>query len=454
VDPFQPTSDPDWIKLKEVPMSRKKIWLTVVLVCATVLALIFTTAALAAKPSPLTPLEQLGKLLFFDNISSPAANVSCASCHDPSVGWTGPIAGLNLHGGVYRGAVPTRFGDRKPPSSAYASFSPIFHFDTDEGEFVGGNFWDGRATGERLGSPTAEQALGPFLNPVEQNMPSKQAVCQHVAKSKYAGLFKQVWGMGSLDCSATGVDATYDKIGLSIGAYEASSEVNPFSSKYDLYWEACLAAGNSEEACGLAEGEHTVLDPQGILSEQEFDGLIEFGEYCAECHVSHKSGPNGVPPLFSDFRFDNIGVPKNPENPFYRMDTVYLDDGSPINPLGKDYIDFGLGNFLRSRSEWADLAWENDGKFRVPTVRNVDLRPGKGFPKVYMHNGVFKSLEEVVHFYNTRDVPEEGWAAPEVERNVNRELFEGVPMGNFELDAEAEAAIVAFLKTLSDGYRP
>jgi cytochrome c peroxidase len=84
----------------------------------------------------------------------------------------------------------------------------------------------------------------------------------------------------------------------------------------------------------------------------------------------------------------------------------------------------------------------------------VDLRPGKGFPKAYMHNGVFKSLEEVVHFYNTRDVPEEGWAPSEVEMNVNRELFEGKPLGNFELDAEAEAAIVAFLKALSDGYRP
>jgi cytochrome c peroxidase len=435
-------------------MSRKKVWLTAILLCATVLALAFTTAALAAKSSALTPMEQLGKLLFFDKISSPAQSMSCAACHAPSTGWTGPIAGLNLHGSVYRGAEPTRFGDRKPPSSAYASFSPVFHFDADAGEFVGGNFWDGRATGERLGSPTAEQALGPFLNPVEQNMPSKQAVCQHVARSKYAGLFEQVWGTGSLDCSLAGVDATYDKIGLSIGAYEASAEVNPFSSKYDLYWAACLNAGNTEEACGLADGEHSMLDPQGILTGQEFDGLIEFGEYCAECHVSHKSGPNGVPPLFSDFRFDNIGVPKNPENPFYKMDEVYLDDGSPINPLGDAFIDYGLGAFLRSRPEWAHLAWENDGKFRTPTLRNVDLRPGPGFPKVYMHNGVFKSLEEVVHFYNTRDIPEEGWPAPEVERNVNRELFEGLPMGNFELDAEAEAAIVAFLKTLSDGYRP
>ena len=433
----------------------KKKFFKSVLVCAAGSALIFTGTTAAEQPQPpLTIEEQLGKALFFDNISSPAKNMSCAACHAPSTGWTGPIAGINLHGGVYRGAVPTRFGNRKPPSSAYATFSPVFHYDDSAGEFVGGNFWDGRATGERLGSPTAEQALGPFLNPVEQNMPSKQAVCEQVASSKYARLFEQVWGVGSLDCSMAGIDATYDRIGLSIGAYEASAEVNPFSSKFDLYWKECLSAGNSEEACGLALGAKATLDPQGILSEQEFDGLIEFGEYCSQCHVSHQSGPGGVPPLFSDFRFDNIGVPKNSENPFYRMDEVYLDDGSPINLLGEDYIDYGLGDFLRNRSEWAHLARENDGKFRTPTVRNVDLRPGKGFPKAYMHNGVFKSLEEVVHFYNTRDVPGAGWEPPEVPENVNTELFEGKPLGNFELDAEDEAAIVEFLKTLSDGYKP
>jgi len=97
------------------------------------------------------------------------------------------------------------------------------------------------------------------------------------------------------------------------------------------------------------------------------------------------------------------------------------------------------------------MADDNDGKFKIPTLRNVDKRFGNGVPKAYMHNGVFKSLKEVVHFYNTRDVPEEGWPPPEVDRNVNREIFEGVPLGNLELDEEAEDAIVAFLKTLTDG---
>jgi len=114
-------------------------------------------------------MEQLGKSLFFDKISSPDS-MSCADCHAPSVGFTGPIPGINLRGAVYRGAVPQRFGNRKPPSAAYATLSPVFYYDSDEGLFVGGNFWDGRATGERLGNPAADQALGPFLNPVEQNI--------------------------------------------------------------------------------------------------------------------------------------------------------------------------------------------------------------------------------------------------------------------------------------------
>jgi cytochrome c peroxidase len=410
-------------------------------------------AVTAAAASDLAPMEQLGKELFFDKISQPAKSQSCATCHLPAAGWTGGIAGINLHGGVYRGADPKRFGNRKPPTNAYATFAPVFHFDGRE--FVGGSFWDGRATGERLGNPAADQALGPFLAPVEQNMPSKAAVIDEVAASSYADLFEQAWGPGSLDYEPDdpdSVDAVYDRIGLSIAAYEASAEVSPFSSKYDVYWVLCLEEGYTPRACGRAEDTKDKLDPQGVLSELEFDGLIEFGEYCAACHVSDVPGPGDLPPLFTDFTFENIGVPRNPENPFYEMDEVFLGDGSPINPLGEDFVDLGLGDFLRTRPEWADKAWDNDGKMKVPTVRNVDRRPGKGFPKAYMHNGVFTTLAEIVHFYNTRDVEGEGWPPPEVDRNVNREILEGVPLGDLQLDQEAEDALVAFLGTLTDGF--
>ena len=91
----------------------------------------------AAYANDLNPKEKLGKNLFFDNISDPDW-MSCATCHAPETGWTGPIAGINTHGTVYRGAVPTRFGNRKPPSAAYATLSPILHFDEDEGLF---NWW-------------------------------------------------------------------------------------------------------------------------------------------------------------------------------------------------------------------------------------------------------------------------------------------------------------------------
>jgi cytochrome c peroxidase len=380
-----------------------------------------------ATGAQLTPEEQLGKMLFFDKLSSPDS-MACAACHAPETGFTGPNAGINAHGAVYRGAVPQRFGNRKPPSSAYATLSPVFHYDKREKLFVGGNFWDGRATGEVLGNPAADQALGPFLNPVEQNNPSMKAVLEQIAMSKYAWLWEKVWGKLRYDTDEQ-ILRNYGRVGLSIAAYEDSPEVNQFSSKYDYYLQGSVQ-----------------------LTEQEVWGLELFNDAdkgnCAACHPS-EPGPEGEPPLFTDFTFDNLGVPKNPENPFYDMDAVYLDDGSPINPLGADWVDLGLGGFLQTLGEtmpkWAAMAEENYGKQKVPTLRNVDKRSGNGFTKAYLHNGVFKSLEEVVHFYNTRDV--EDWPPPEVPMNVNQD-----ELGDLGLTAEEEAAIVAFMRTLSDGY--
>jgi cytochrome c peroxidase len=373
----------------------------------------------------LTPMEQLGKHLFFDKISSPDS-MSCADCHAPDVGFTGPVAGINKHGAVYRGAVPQRFGNRKPPSAAYATLSPIFHYDEEEGLFIGGNFWDGRATGEVLGNPAADQALGPFLNPVEQNNPSKQAVLEQVASAKYAALWEIVWGEPISYGTQADIELNYNRIGLAIAAYEASSEVNQFSSKYDYY-----------------------LMGEVELTEQEAWGLelFEGKGLCSACHPSETS-PDGEIPLFTDFTFDNLGVPKNPDNPFYSMDTVYLDDGSSINPEGAAWIDPGLGGFLMNHPnpDFQVMAAENWGKHKVPTLRNVDKRNGNNFPKAFMHNGVFKSLKEVVHFYNTRDV--EMWPPPEVSVNVNID-----ELGNLGLTDDEEDAIVAFMKTLSDGYK-
>ncbi|RIJ48694.1 cytochrome C [Maribellus luteus] len=393
-----------------------------------------------AQTDGLTDLQLLGKNIYFDKISSPE-NMACAGCHDPGLGFTGPNPGINLKGSVYRGAVPHRFGNRKPPSAAYAAFSPVLHID-EEGIFEGGNFWDGRATGEHfllnpdavmlegMGLPSAEQALGPFLNPVEQNAPSKEDVLMQIAASKYAWLWEEVWGEPPGWASGAETDRNYDRVGVAIAAYEGSTEVNPFTSKFDAYMR------------GEAE-----------LTEQEARGLMLFEAEdkgnCTACHPSRAEEHEGhhMLPLFTDFTFDNLGVPKNPDNPFYSMDKVYLDDGTPINPMGKDWVDLGLGGFLQSHPnpEWMAMAGENMGKQKVPTLRNVGKMKGNGFIKAYTHNGYFKSLKELVHFYNTRDV--EPWPAPEVAQNVNTN-----ELGNLGLTGEEEDAIVAFLLTLSDGY--
>ena len=324
--------------------------------------------------------------------------------------------------------------------------SPVLQYDEAGQGWVGGSFWDGRASGWTLGDALVEQAMGPFLNPLEQHIPGAKQVGLKVARASYAGLFRQVWGPDSLNPRAE-VALTYYRIASSIAAYERSSEVSAFSSKFDHYWRTSLAAGNDPEDIGSAEGDKAVLDPLNVLTDQEFAGLLEFGEYCTRCHVSTVPGPGGTPPLFTGFSYQNIGVPKNPMNPFYFVSPEW-------NPLGTNFVDYGLGKFLKSAGYPPEVYEPQMGKHKVPTLRNVDSRPNPQFVKAFMHNGAFKSLEQVVHFYNTRDVAAENWPPPEVPDNLNDELFEGHPIGDFHLGAEAEASIVAFLKTLTDGYMP
>ena len=134
-------------------------------------ALIFSAFGIA-QTEVLTPIEQLGEFLYFDeNLSEPFGQ-SCASCHLPDVGFDDPDDELPVSEGVISGL----FGGRNSPSSAYAMYAPTFHFDEEEGLWIGGQFWDGRATGDVLGDPLADQALGPFLNPVEMANTSKAQV--------------------------------------------------------------------------------------------------------------------------------------------------------------------------------------------------------------------------------------------------------------------------------------
>jgi len=144
-----------------------------------------------------------------------------------------------------------------------------------------------------------------------------------------------------------------------------------------------------------------------------------------------------------------------------------------VNPLGADWIDLGLGGFLETRLEFQQFAPENLGKQKVPTLRNVDTRPSPVFVKAYAHNGYFKTLKQIVHFYNTRDLTpvcpddpstaideslfprvegalaQDCWPAPGVAANVNTK-----ELGSLHLTDAQEDAIVAFMKTLSDGFQP
>jgi cytochrome c peroxidase len=372
-----------------------------------ILLLAIAVAALApatAFATNLSPIEALGKNLFFDKNLSTPAGTACAACHASQVGWTGPDAMINRGGAVYEGAVTGRFGNRKPPSSAYGGNSPILHLDATNG-WTGGMFWDGRATGLTLGDPLAEQAIGPFLNPLEQNNATAGVVVNKVKQSSYANLFKSVWGSDAF----SDVNAAYDNIGRSIAAYERSNEVSPYNSRYDDY----------------------VKSGHGLTSE-ELQGLELFNgkAKCVQCH----SGKD-----FTDFTYDNLGVPKNPMNPFYSE--------LAFNSLGASWVDQGLGGYLKAAGYDASVYEPALGMFKVPTLRNVGKQSGVNFPKAYGHNGYFKSLEEVVHFYNTRDTMP--WPAPEYAATVNQ-----TQVGNLGLTPAEEKSIVAFLKTLSDVVLP
>jgi len=393
----------------------------------------------------LTPTEELGELLYFDeNLSEPSGQ-SCASCHLPEAGFVDPDSELPVSEGV----IPNLFGGRNSPASAYAMYAPIRYFDGVEGLWIGGQFWDSRATGDVLGDPLADQALGPFLNPVEMANPDKATVVRDARNGAYGSLFVQVCGAGNLNKPGY-VEAAYDCIAESIAAFERTSLFAQFNSKYDAYLVACLGMGGTPADCAQGVGktakkagkiftseEWTGL--QLFMGENNNDGILDKGEgaMCAACHVADwidpadygllnvqvpDWSPDGrVPPVFTDFTYDNLGVPVNPE----------------IAELigGTQPTDLGLGDVVGEPEEY--------GKFKVMTLRNI------GLTTPYAHNGFFIGLKGITHFYNTRDVLAEGWPEPEYPVTVN-----SAELGNLGLSAKDEDALVEFMKTLSDGWTP
>ncbi len=334
----------------------------------------------------------LGSKLFFDMSLSEPPGQACASCHLPSAGFADPDAELP----VSRGVNPRHFGNRNTPTVAYAAFTPPFRFDKEEGLYLGGFFHDGRA------ATLEAQAKGPLLNPLEMGNAGPERVIAKVRQADYAPLFEQLYGPEAF----ADVAQAYDHLADAIATFERSDFFSPFSSKYDAY-----------------------LRGQVELTPQEKRGLDLFEDEkkgnCAACHPSEK-GEDGSHPLFTDFSYDNLGVPKLKESPFYHVDKRFNREAERV-------IDLGLGGVLGKVSE--------NGKFKVPTLRNIAITAP------YMHNGFFSTLEEVLDFYNSRDTDKK-WPAPEVAENVNDE-----EMGDLDLSREEQQALIAFLKTLTDGYR-
>lgn len=459
----------------------------------------------------LSDIERLGKHIFFDKISRPRGAQGCISCHDPASGWTFPDESINAHEVAAFGAVRDRFGSLKTPSSAYATFSPPF-FEIDPpgpaGRLVfGGNFWNGRSVGfdgeEQDGStevitpdiflvgydysdilgPTADQALNPFPNPVEQNI-SEEKVCKHVKKADYAPLFEKVFGE-KIKCGKKKYEVNYKRIAVALAAYQASPDVNSFTSRLDYalaeaadWWEKNGVGDRPEDPFDVIN----LMGGSSFLTDQEILGHDLFYANCAQ--VCHNGGPPGnnvtdwLNETYSNHEHFNIGTPPNPEIPGFVSDPN-LKDG-----------------LLASHTNLP----EDRGKVKTPTVRNVDKRPDPNFVKAYAHNGWFKSLESIVHFYNTAflggpfgnlgNIPYEEttaaqfgvvrcpegveteeealaynvdgangcWPAPEFPETVftgfgppfNRQLT----IGHLGLSADEEAAIVAYMKALTDEYTP
>ena len=361
--------------------------------------------------SRLSPQAALGAKLFQDTALSASGVQSCATCHDPATAFGAPNA-LPAQVG---GAAMNQQGNRASDTIRYLERNTPFFFAKD-GTATGGFFWDGRARS------LAEQAGGPPLNPKEMANPDQASVVAKLAAAAYAGEFRRIYGSDIF----TDVARSYQAMTLAIQAFELEEPAfHPYDSKYDAF-----------------------LQGQAPLSPQELRGLAAFNDpqrgNCAACHPSAR-GADGSLPLFTDFSYDVLGVPRNPALRV-NADPAYFDLGLAMRPAG-------------------DLAQRQElyGAFKVPTLRNVAVR------KVLFHNGRYTDLKEAVTFYVQRDIhPEKFYPLnsdgtvrkfddlpAHYHRNVN---VAEVPYNRKPGDAPALSDpevddVVVFLQTLTDGYR-
>ena len=370
------------------------------------------SSAAAASPGALSPAAAVGEKIFKDASLSASGKMACASCHDPALGHASPFSTPVALGG----ANLDQPGTRLPPPLAYLRFNSAFHFQAD-GTPTGGFTWDGRA------DTLADQARRPFLSANEMANPDAASVVAKLSKASYANEFKAAFGA---DVFANPTVA-FDRVVLALERYQREDpDFAAFSSKFDAF-----TAGKAK------------------LTDAEVRGLALFNRQdkgnCAACHPSTKPA-NAPGALFTDFTFDSLGVPRN---------------NSIAANTDASFFDLGLCGPTR-----ADLGGRGDlcGKFKVPSLRNVGLR------KRFFHNGQFDSLEQVVRFYVTRDTSASTWFSTDplgnpipyddlpIDMRGNVNVTEG-PYNRQASDApaldESEVQdLVAFLRTLTDGYAP
>jgi cytochrome c peroxidase len=365
--------------------------------------------AQSGSPRVLSAVAALGEKIFKDVSLSASGRMACATCHDPARGHAGadnlavPRGGPGLD-------VP---GFRNAPSLRYLDQTPAFFFDKD-GTPTGGFDRDGRA------DTLAIQARRPVLAAHEMANADAADLATKLRRATYADEFRSVFGAASLDDA----EGAFTRAAAAVAQYQREDqEFHPYSSRYD----------------GFIAG-------QGSLTTQELRGFALYNNpqkgNCAACHPDSR-GASGEPPLFTDFTYDNLGVPRDTDVPA-NADAAYFDLGL----CGPDRTDLAAGH--------KDLC----GAFKVPTLRNIAVTAP------YFHNGRFATLTQVVSFYVRRDTSPDEWyplnaegvadkfndLPPEYRRNVNitEVPYNRKPGELPALSADEIDDVVAFLKTLTD----
>lgn len=367
-----------------------------------------------AQPTPeasVSAAASVGEKIFKDVSLSASGKMSCATCHDPANAHA-PANNLSVQLGGAKLDVP---GFRATPSLRYLNLTPAFFFDKD-GTPTGGFTHDGRA------QTLAQQAETPFLAPHEMANRDRADVVAKLQRSAYVSEFKAAFGATIFE----NTDSAFERALFALQQYQKEDkDFHPYDSKYDQF-----------------------LAGKAALNEAELRGLALFNNpskgNCIGCHSSAK-GADGSSPLFTDFTYDNLGVPRNYAIPA-TADAAYADLGL----CGPDRTD------LKART---DLC----GAFKVPSLRNVATR------KVFFHNGRFTSLRDAVSFYVRRDTNPEEWYPLAADGSVMK--FDDLPAAYLKNVNTTEVPynrqrgmaaalspaevddVVKFLATLNDGYK-